>query len=154
MPKLLNSDEKDNTQKDNNSPENSFIEPTKIIIDTNFLLTMVRYKIHGLDEIKTKIKCRFFTLSRVIFELEVLGKRDKKIAKELLLVKQILKNNDVKIIDSTTENVDEELVEKAKEGYVIATNDKPLRDKIRKIGGKTIFIRSLNFIETSEIEVN
>jgi rRNA-processing protein FCF1 len=115
---------------------------------------MVRYKIHGLDEIKTKIKCKFFTLGRVIFELEALGKREKKIAKEIILVKQILKNNDIKIIDSHCEDVDAELLEKSKEGYIIATNDKLLREKIKKAGGKSIFIRSLNFIETNEIEPN
>lgn len=151
MPKLLNP-KTTPLQKNNKFLDNSdFI---KIIIDTNFLLTMVRYKIHGLSEIKTKIKCKFFTMSRVMFELEALGKREKKIAKELFLVKQIIKNNDIKIIDSTTENVDNELLEKSKEGYIIATNDKNLRERIKKVNGKSIFIRSLNFIETSEIEQN
>lgn len=89
-----------------------------------------------------------------MFELEALGKREKKIAKELLLVKQIIKVNNIKILDSTTEDVDKELVEKSKEGNIIATNDKNLRERIKKVGGKSIYIRSLNFIETSEIEEN
>lgn len=151
MPKLLKN-ENNQKQKNNKFLDNSDFIP--IILDTNFLLTMVRYKIHGLDEIKTKIKCKFFTMSRVMFELEALGKREKKIAKELLLVKQIIKVNDIKIIDSTTEDVDAELLEKSKEGNIIATNDKNLRDRIKKAGGKSIYIRSLNFIETSEIEQN
>ncbi|HNV01541.1 MAG TPA: hypothetical protein PKK60_03890 [archaeon] len=151
MPKLLNNE---NAQKEKNNKLLDNPDFIPIILDTNFLLTMVRYKIHGLDEIKTKIKCKFFTMSRVMFELEALGKREKKIAKELLLVKQIIKVNNIKIIDSTTEDVDKELVEKSKEGNIIATNDKNLRERIKKVGGKSIYIRSLNFIETSEIEEN
>lgn len=151
MPKLLNNE---NAQKEKNNKLLDNPDFIPIILDTNFLLTMVRYKIHGLDEIKTKIKCKFFTMSRVMFELEALGKREKKIAKELLLVKQIIKVNNIKILDSTTEDVDKELVEKSKEGNIIATNDKNLRERIKKVGGKSIYIRSLNFIETSEIEEN
>lgn len=148
MPKLFKNKEQQTTNKKYFEESNY----KKIILDTNFLLTMVRYKIHGLEEIKTKTKCKFFTMSRVLFELEALGKREKKIAKELLIVKAIIKNNEVKIIDSTTEDVDKELVEKAQEGYIIATNDKNLRERIKKVGGKSVFIRSLNFIETREIE--
>lgn len=124
----------------------------KILLDTNFLLTLIRYKIHGFEEIKEKFPCDFFTLSRVIFELEKLAKEDKKIRNETILVKTILKNNSVKILDSKKEDVDAELVEKSKEGYIIATNDKLLRQKVKNAGGKTIYVRSLTFVETSEIE--
>ena len=122
----------------------------KILLDTNFLLTMVRYKIHGFEEMKEKGKIEFYTLSSVIGEMDSLGKSDKKIKHETDLVKQILKNNNVKIIEAKMPNVDNEMVEKSK-GYVVATNDKALREKIKSFGGKTVYIRSLNYIDTSEV---
>ncbi|MFA5930941.1 MAG: hypothetical protein WC821_01370 [archaeon] len=122
----------------------------KVLLDTNFLLTMVRQKIHGLEEIKSKVPAEFYTLSRVIFEIKGLAKTDKKIANEGKIVDQVLANNNVKILDSALEDVDSELVNLSKD-YVIATNDKYLRQRVKKAGGKTIFIRSLTYIDTEEV---
>jgi len=123
----------------------------KILLDTNFLLTMVRCKIHGMEEILEKVPAEFYTLSRVIYEIKGLSKQDKKIKNEGRIVEQVLKNNKVKILESTKEDVDSELVEYCKEGYVIATNDKFLRQRVKQAGGKSIFIRSLTYIDTGEI---
>jgi len=125
-------------------------EKVKVLVDTNFLLTMVRHKIHGFEEIKSKLPAEFYTLSRVLIELRGLSKSDKKVKKEVALVEHVLKNNEVKIIESTQENVDDELVKLSKE-YVIATNDKELRQRVQKNGGKTVFIRSLTYIDTSDV---
>ena len=122
----------------------------KILLDTNFLLTMVRYKIHGFEDIKSKVPAKFFVLSRVIWEMEVKAKDDKKIRNEMMIVKQILKNNEVTTIDSKIENVDTELMQYSKE-YVIATNDKELRERIKSFGGQSIYIRSLSFIDLEDI---
>lgn len=125
-------------------------QKVKILLDTNFLLTLVRYKIFGFEEIKQKVPCEFYTLSRILYELKGLGKGDKKVKKEVAIVEQVLKNNNVKVLDSTKENVDEELIELSKE-YVIATNDKELRRKVKAVGGKTIFVRSLTYVDVGEI---
>ncbi|VVB75279.1 Uncharacterised protein [uncultured archaeon] len=122
----------------------------KILLDTNFLLTMVRHKIHGFEEIKGKLPAEFFVLGRVIHELNSLGKNDKKIRNEARIVEEVLKNNHVKEIDSTSEDVDSELVALSKE-YVIATNDKLLRRRVKQAGGKTIFIRSLTYIDVEDL---
>ena len=127
------------------------MDKIKILFDTNFLLTMVRHKIHGFEELKQKLACEFFTLSRVEYELKVLAKNDKKIKKEVAIVEQILKNNKVKTIDSLSEDVDSELVKYSKEGYVIATNDKQLRDRIRNEKGKTIYVRSLTYVDVEDL---
>jgi len=122
----------------------------KIMLDTNFLLTMVRHKIHGFDEIKGKLPAEFYTLGRVVYELKALGKNDKKIANEVRLVEAVLKANNVKIIDSTMEDVDKELISISGE-YVIATNDRELRRKVKEAGGKTIFIRSLTYVDVEDL---
>ena len=122
----------------------------KIMLDTNFLLTMVRHKIHGFEEIKTKIPAKFYVLSRVMWEMDVKSKNDKKIKNETRIVKEILKNNKVIEINSKLEDVDAELVGLSKK-YVVATNDKELRERIKSFGGRSIYIRSLSFIEIEDI---
>jgi rRNA-processing protein FCF1 len=109
---------------------------------------MIRYKIHGIDEIKRNIKAKFYTLSGVIDELNYLSK-DKKIKKEFGIIKQIIKNEKITILKSNN-NVDEELIKKSNE-YIIATNDKELRKKIRENNGKSIFIRKLTLVDMNEI---
>ena len=126
------------------------VDKIKILLDTNFLLTMVRNKIFGLEQLKSKLPVEFYTLSRVLIELQGLGKNDKKIKREVELVNKILELNSVKVIDSLMESVDDELVKLSKD-YIIATNDKELRIKVHKRGGKTVFIRSLTYIDTSDI---
>ncbi len=121
----------------------------KIMIDTNFFLTMIRYKIHGIEELKRKISAEFYTTEGVINELEGLSK-NKKIKKEFEIIKKILKLENIIVLESKTNNVDKEMLEKSNE-FIIATNDKELRQKIKKNGGKTIFIRKLTFVETEEI---
>jgi uncharacterized protein len=122
----------------------------KVLLDTNFILTMIRYKIHALEEIKEKKKVEFYTLSGVIGEMEALSKGNKKIKNEIAIAKQILENNDVKIIESKIKNVDDEIVEKSEE-FIIATNDKELRKRVREKGGKSIYIKKLALVEMEEI---
>jgi len=119
---------------------------TKILLDTNFLLTMVRYKIHGFDDFREKGKFSFFVLESVLGEMDSLGKQDKKIKNEARIVKEILKNNNVKTLETDVPIVDDDLVKRSSE-YVIATNDKILRDRVRAAGGKTAYIRSLTYVE-------
>lgn len=126
------------------------VEKIKIILDTNFLLTTIRYKLHGLEEIKNKIPAEFYVLSGTIDEMTNLSKKDKKIRNEYNLVKKMLENEKVEGIKSTTENVDEDLIKFSK-SYVIATNDKQLRQKIKENGGKSIFIKKLTTIDLDEI---
>ena len=125
-------------------------EKIKILLDTNFLLTMVRNKIFGLEQLKGKLPVEFYTLSRVLLELQGLGKSDKKINKEVGLVNKILELNNVRVIESLMSSVDDEILKLSKE-YVIATNDKELRRRVHQKGGKTVFIRSLTYIDTSDI---
>jgi len=122
----------------------------KIMLDTNFLLTMVRHKIHGFEEIKSKLPAQFYVLSRVMWEMEIKSKKDKKIKNETRIVKEILANNKVIEVNSKLEDVDAELVSLSKK-YVVATNDKELRERIKSFGGRSIYIRSLSFIELEDL---
>ena len=126
------------------------VQEYKIILDTNFLLTMVRYKIHGLAGIKENVPAKFFVLSGTIDELVGLSKSNKKIKKEFILVEKMLEVNKVEGIKSQMSSVDDELVKKSDE-FIIATNDKELRKKIKAFGGKSIYVKKLAFVDLSEI---
>ena len=127
-------------------PKSSDGAAVKILLDTNFLLTMVRHKIQGFEDLKEKGKFEFFVLESVLGEMDALGGKDKKIRNEVRVVKEILKKNNVKVLGTDVPVVDDDLVQRSKE-YVVATNDKALRDKIRALGGKTAYIRSLTYVE-------
>ena len=121
----------------------------KVILDTNFLLTMVRYKIHAINEIKSQIPTEFFILSGISDELQGLSK-NKKIKKEVSIITKILETNKVQGIKSQQKQVDDELVSLSKE-YIIATNDKELRKRIREFGGKTIYIKKLTTVDLENV---
>ena len=112
---------------------------------------MVRNKIHGFDEITAERPAKFFVLTRVLWELQVKAKQDKKIKREVAIVKELLKKNGVKEIESKNENADDEMLAKSKE-FVVATNDKELRERIKSFGGRSIYIRSLSFIEMGALD--
>jgi len=76
----------------------------KVLLDTNFLLTMVRQKIHGLEEISQKFPAEYYTLSRVLYEIKGLARGDKKITNEAKIVEQVLKNNNVKVLPVKFDN--------------------------------------------------
>lgn len=125
------------------------VKSYNIMIDTNFFLTMIRYKVYAIEELKKIIQAKFFTTESVINELNVLSK-NKKIMKEFSLIKQLIEKEKIIVLESRNNNVDEEMIEKSQE-YVIATNDKELRKKIKQNGGKTIYIKKMAFVETEEI---
>jgi rRNA-processing protein FCF1 len=119
---------------------------TKVLLDTNFLLTMVRHKIRAIQELRQNLNAELYTLSGVIDEVDVLAGEDKKIAKEAKIIKEIIKKENIIALESKMNKVDDEMVARSNE-YVIATNDKQLRQRVREKGGKTAYIRSLTFVE-------
>ena len=58
----------------------------------------------------------------------------------------MVKSKGLKILKSKEKNADLSLLEYSKEGYAIATQDIPLRDKITEIKGKVIFIRQKKYV--------
>ncbi len=115
----------------------------KVLLDTNFLLSTVRMKARAFDQIKDKINCDFFIIEGTMKELKELSKNEK-IMKEVNVVKQIMKLNNVSEIESK-DAVDTELLRKSKD-FIIATNDKELRKRIKRFGGRSICIRNNSLI--------
>lgn len=107
----------------------------KIILDSNFLLLPEKMNLDLIREIRFLAgKCEIYTLSACINELKA-KKLNFEIPKELRIIKA--KNG----------KADELLLEFGKKGYVIATNDRKLRKKLKENGVQTIFLRQGRYLE-------
>ncbi|MEM2955964.1 MAG: PIN domain-containing protein [Candidatus Pacearchaeota archaeon] len=117
-----------------------------IILDTNFLIYLLKYKIaHQLEELKHELAVP----SQVIYELEKISvkgnMKDREAAK---LVLTLLDKWHIRILEAEG-NADEAIEFLAKkEGAKVATMDKLLTRKLKKLGIKIIKIRQKkHFIE-------
>lgn len=127
----------------------------KIILDTNFLLIPVQFRIDIFEGIKKAMdsSLQFFVLDKTLIELDniIKGKikkrkgRDKfaaKIGKALIHKKEIkiLKTKEPKTTKKP-EKTDNILLSLSQEGYIIATQDRILASKIKRKGNKVIIMR-------------
>jgi rRNA-processing protein FCF1 len=116
----------------------------KALLDTNFLLSIVRLKVRAFEEMRLMKINEFYLLSGSLDELKKLSE-NKKIEKEVNVIKELIKKEGVMIIKSAGP-VDDELVVKSKE-YAIATNDSALRKRIKSFAGTSIYIRNRAYIQ-------
>jgi len=115
----------------------------KIILDTNFLISLCKFKV-GLEEIDEVVDepYQLFTLGLVVDELEKMSglvSRDSRYAKIALSLINLKK---IKISSSDKTNTDKAIINLADQGTIVATNDIELREKLKKLGIKTIYLRA------------
>ena len=113
----------------------------KLLIDTNFLIDLCRFRI-DLSEIYDLISepLELCVLNRSLDELENLSKKSKhgKFAKLSL---GLIKRSKIAVMETTT-NVDDAILKLADKGFIVATNDKKLRQQLSQKGIKTIYVRA------------
>lgn len=123
----------------------------KIILDTNFLTIPYQFGLDIFEEIKKIISDNFelVTLDGVINELENLAKNKGKDSRAAKIGLELIEKNQVKIIKTELENVDDSIVEISDEDTIVATNDKELKQRLKDKGVKVIYLRSKNSLELS-----
>ena len=118
--------------------------PTKLLIDTNFLLVPVRFKVDIFTESQEAVNdlVEFYVSSRVLDEIQILKDRSKRsFVRDLNLAERLVENCHI-IEDSSTTKVDQSLIDLArKEGMLLGTTDAELRQKARKVGVKVVYLR-------------
>jgi len=114
----------------------------RIILDANFLVSAVQFKVDIFSELKGN---ELFTLDKIIEEIEKIseGTGNNAIAAKVAL--DLTSRKDLKILESRND-VDSSLLFYSKQGYAIATQDAILKDKLKKIGGKVIYIRQKKYV--------
>lgn len=113
----------------------------KIILDTNFLIDCIRFKIDIKSELRGN---ELFIVESIIPEIEKISKRKTKESPLAKITLEIISN--FKILESREKETDDSLIEYSKEGYAVATQDKVLKNKIKKIGGKVTYIRQKKYV--------
>ena len=111
----------------------------KIILDTNFLLHCIGYRIDIKEELKRICPFQYTTyiLDNSLKELNILKKP---LALKMAQAFQIIETNEDKDVDS-------QLVEFSKKGYLVATQDIELKRKLNK---PIIIIRQKKYLEIKE----
>ena len=125
----------------------------KVLLDTNFCMIPAQFGVDIYAEIKRLLPlAKIYTLDMNIKELEDLmanGSFKERRAAKIAL--QLIRQKDVEIIKTKSflntaknpKDADEALAEFAKEGYIIATQDRELK---RKINGPLIVMRKKKFL--------
>lgn len=110
----------------------------KIILDTNFLVDCIRFKIDFYTELAGN---ELFVLDSIIEELERIVKRK---TNESILARIALRQaKDLKVLKSKEKDTDLDLINYSNEGYKIATSDRKLKQKLK---GKVIYIRQKKYL--------
>jgi rRNA-processing protein FCF1 len=115
----------------------------KIILDTNFLISSINFKVDVFSELRGN---DIFTLDNVIEELKKIstGKGKDSISARIAL--KLIKRKGLKILKSKEKETDLSLLNYGKRGYVIATQDLNLKNKLKKIRAKFIYIRQKKYV--------
>ncbi len=118
-----------------------------VFIDTNMLLAPFQFGVDVISEIERLVPgADLYVLSGTIRELDRIAERGTKERKYAALAKKLISIHRIRIIEREGP-VDSVLVELAKNGAYVATNDRDLRRRIREAGGHTLFLRELNRLE-------
>ena len=118
-----------------------------VILDTNFILTAIKYKIDFLDGIKFLGLTPIIPI-QVINELKkiIKSKKKGKFKEHAELALKILQKKKIKKIDIKHDYVDKGILNYAKEnkGIIIATMDRELKDKLPN---RKLIIRAMKRLE-------
>ena len=109
----------------------------EVICDTSFLIHLATRKIKNIDSINTEIgQIQFVVPSVVLDELERLSKTQKK-KQDAITTLEFVQN--LKTIEMSGKFADQVIIEHVrKNGGIVATMDKELKNKIKSLNGSII----------------
>ncbi len=135
-----------------------------VVIDANFILLPLQFKIHYLEEIEQKLqrKVKFIIFKQILDELEAKAKREKKTAKFLRLFNSglsyldkykemfsILNDPSIKVHTETSDSfLLRKCLELKNQDFLVylATNDKELKKRAKQLKINLIFVRQKKII--------
>ncbi|ESQ23827.1 MAG: putative proteins of PilT N-term/Vapc superfamily [uncultured Acidilobus sp. OSP8] len=120
----------------------------KVVVDTNFLLTMAQGVI-APSSLNDAINASYelITTDAVMKELEAMSKGGDLLAREAGFALKLLERLGVQVLRVKAGSADESILTLAKElvqngdRVVVATNDKNLRRSVRRLGVPTLYLR-------------
>jgi rRNA-processing protein FCF1 len=115
----------------------------KIILDTNFLIDCLRFSIDIKSELAGN---EIFTLDGSIFEIEKIAKRKTKESALAKIALEYIAKKNIKVLEAEERDVDKSLISYSNQGYAIATHDSALKNKLKKLNAKVMFIRQKKYV--------
>ncbi len=118
----------------------------KILLDTNFFLVPARFGVDVFAELERIVEESYelVTVQPVVRELRGLARGKGKDASAARVGLRLLEER-VKILDTKERDADR-AIRKLAGDYVVATLDSELRERIRKTGRKTIYLRAKKYL--------
>ena len=115
-----------------------------IVLDTNIILDSIKFKVDLFTELKRvcNFPYKISVLDKTLQELE--NKKNSKLALELI------KKKNIQVIKTQEGYVDNILL-KLDNNYIIATNDKELKNKLKKANRKIITLRQKKYLITENV---
>lgn len=119
---------------------------TKILLDTNFLVAPFQISINLFDEIE-----RLYPLAEV-YTIEDAVQEAKSIESGNYknLVKKFIDTQDIEVLKTQGEGEVDDLLVELSDSYLIATNDKELKERILEKGNPVMIIRQKSYLEVVE----
>lgn len=115
----------------------------RIILDTDFIVNSIKYKIDIDENLKNSIDSNFKVciIDKTLEELKNINNQNAKIALKLIKLRKynIIKTKKDKIVD-------ELIKEKTTKNDIVATQDKELKKALNKKSIKTLSIRQKKYI--------
>ena len=108
-----------------------------------------QFKVDIFEEINRIIEedYELITLDRIIEELEKIEKSRGKDATAARIALRLIKEKDVKIINTDEKKVDNAIIAVADKDTIVATNDKVLKKKLKNKNIKIIYLRNKKYLE-------
>jgi len=121
----------------------------KIAFDSNILIAVERVKADVFSMARQLFgeKVKFVVTRQVKDEMKQLQEREARMQKAVKVALIALRKEHVRILPTKAENADLSLIEAAKMGYCIATNDIALRKRIKEFGVAIIYLSRNRFLK-------
>lgn len=112
----------------------------RVFLDANFFLIPFQYGVDIFSELEDLVPgSEIFTLNSVKVELEGLAKSDRNAKAALGLLEKVK-------IEHSEGTADKALFELSSPGNIVCTNDKVLKEKIRRNGAPVIYLRQKSYL--------
>ena len=118
----------------------------KFLLDANFLMIPGKFKVDIFREMEKFGSPEFYTLDSVVKELGKVTKAGGKDSNFAKLGLYLVQKRDIGILESEGK-ADTELLKRSREGFAVCTQDRALTSKIRKAGGKVVYMRQGKYLE-------
>ena len=120
----------------------------KFLLDANFLLTSIKFKVDIFSELMKFGKPELYTLDLILKELKKVSEGKGKDAKNAKLALTILERKNVKTLKTKNKSADQEIERiAAEQNLTVCTQDRALIEKLRAEELDIVIIRQKKYLE-------